>query len=525
MYDVLLVDNEAVILNGLSKSIDWDSVDCKVAATARDGREAIGLLLKQHFDIVISDIRMPEMDGLELSEWISKNMPSVKVIILTGYPDFDYAKKAIDFRVLDFVLKPTNEEHLFAALDKAKRLIADENEQKQVRKTLENETEKSQQLKQSLLLNDLVYNPKISLSKVRQQINDLGIDLSSFYVMRVGIEKKTDISDYSELVVQAQEILTKKFGSCWHLDFVLKADRFFYAVLSGAAECLPQDICKNAVEQVSKHTDFFITIGISRLHTNPIQMQTAVHEADNAQMFAEYNVQVAVMSIARVPELTEEAAKFISNELRLLESAIEHQSRIYVEKSSKKLFQYIRMQHIPFSSVQKLCAIIWSYCNGLLLDYNFLDATSDAKMVLTDQLSFDNSIDETEKQINARISYVLDCMEDSPANIDNIVHTVKNYIDQNYRMELSLELLATKVHLSGSYLSRLFKNEVGQNLSAYIQHVRIENAKVLLSSTMMRTYEVAEAVGIGDPVYFSKMFKKATGQKPKDYRASARSSD
>lgn len=525
MYDVLLVDNETVILNGLSKSIDWGSVDCRVAATARDGREAIAFLQKRHFDIVISDIKMPEMDGLELSEWISENLPSVKVIILTGYPDFDYAKRAIDFRVVDFVLKPTNEEHLFAALDKAKKMIVDENEQKQVRKTLENETEKSQQLKRSLLINDLVHNPKISNSKVRQQVSDLGIDLSSFFVMRVGVYKKPELADYSESVAQAQEILAKNFGSCWQLDFVLKADRFFYAILSGAADCLPLDLCKNTVEQVAKHTDFFITVGISRLHTNPLQMQTAVQEADSAQMFAEYNPQVAVMSISRVPELTEEAAAFISNELRLLESSIEHQSRVYVEKSCRKLFQYIRVQHIPFSSVQKLCAIIWSYCNGLLLDYNFLDATSDEKMVLTDQLSFDNSIDVTEKQIIARIEYVLDCMENSSANIDSIVHTVKNYIDQNYQMELSLELLANKVHLSGSYLSRLFKNEVGQNLSAYIQNVRIENAKVLLSSTMMRTYEVAEAVGIGDPVYFSKMFKKATGQKPKDYRANAKLSE
>lgn len=525
MYDILLVDNEPVILKGLTRSIDWGSADCRVSATARDGREAVNLMLKQHFDIVISDIRMPEMDGLELSEWICINMPSVKVIILTGYPDFDYAKRAIDFRVVDFVLKPTNEEYLFTALDKAKRIIADENEQKQVRKTLENETEKSLQLKRSLLLNDLVYNPKILSSKVLQQINDLGIDLSAFYVMRVGVYKKPELADYSESVVQAQEVLSRNFGSCWHLDFVLKGDRFFYAILSGAAECLPEDLCKNAVEQVSKHTDFFITVGISRLHTDPLQMQTAVHEADNAQMFAEYNEQVAVMNIARVPELTEEASKYISDELRLLESAIEHQSRTYVEKSCKKLFQYIRVQHIPFSSVQKLSAIIWSYCNGLLLDHNYLDATSDADMVLTDQLSFDDSIDETEKQINARIAYVLNCMEDSPANIDSIVHTVKNYIDQNYRMELSLELLASRVHLSASYLSRLFKNEVGQNLSAYIQNVRIENAKVLLRSTMMKTYEVAEAVGIGDPVYFSKMFKKATGVKPKDFRSNSKSSE
>ncbi len=524
MFDVLLVDNEAVILDGLIKSVDWGSVDCRVTASARDGSEAIDLMRKQHFDIVISDIRMPEMDGLALAEWISENKPSVKTIVLTGFPDFDYAKKAIDFRVVDFVIKPTNEENLFIALEKAKKMIVNEHEQMEVRKTLLTETQKSEKLKRSLLLNDLIYNPKVLSPKVMHQISDFGIDLSAYYVIRVGVYKQPEPIDYSDLISQAQEFLTDNFAEN-HLDFVQKSDRFFYAILAGAKELQLEDRCRKAVDAISKHTDFFVTVGISHQFNDPMQIQAAVKEADNAQMFAEYNDQVAVMNIARVPDLTEDAANFLSNELRLLESAIEHQSRSYVEKSSRKIFQYIRMEHIPFSSVQKLCAIIWSYCNGLLIDLNFGDASSEDPMILTDQLSFDDSIDETEKQINSRIYFVLDCMAGGLSNIDSLVHVVKNYVDQNFQEELSLELLASKVHLSASYLSRLFKREIGLNLSTYIQNVRIEEAKILLRSTMMKTYEVAEAVGIGDPVYFSKMFKKATGFKPKEYRANERGGD
>ena len=114
---------------------------------------------------------------------------------------------------------------------------------------------------------------------------------------------------------------------------------------------------------------------------------------------------------------------------------------------------------------------------------------------------------------------MLDRICTNATGLDDLVFRVKQYIDQNYASALSLEGLASYVHLSSSYLSKLFKRELGQNISSYIQHVRIERAKVLLRTTSKKTYEIAEAVGIPDPVYFSKIFKRATGQKPKDFRA------
>ena len=101
---------------------------------------------------------------------------------------------------------------------------------------------------------------------------------------------------------------------------------------------------------------------------------------------------------------------------------------------------------------------------------------------------------------------------------DDLIKAIQHYIQQHYMEELTLESLADKVHLSPSYLSKLFKRETGENLSIYIQNVRIQQAKILLCTTDLKTYEVAERVGISDPVYFSRTFKKVTGMKPKDFR-------
>ena len=106
----------------------------------------------------------------------------------------------------------------------------------------------------------------------------------------------------------------------------------------------------------------------------------------------------------------------------------------------------------------------------------------------------------------------------TPGNIDSIIYEVKQYIDENYSASLSLDALAAQVHLSPSYFSKLFKREMGENLSTYILHTRIERARFLLRTTDKKAYEIAEAVGIYDPVYFSKIFKKVTGMKPKEYR-------
>ena len=112
----------------------------------------------------------------------------------------------------------------------------------------------------------------------------------------------------------------------------------------------------------------------------------------------------------------------------------------------------------------------------------------------------------------------MNCIGRTQENIDSIIYEVKQYIDQNYSSSLSLDSLAAQVHLSPSYFSKLFKREMGENLSTYIQNTRIERAKILLRTTDKKAYEIAEEVGIYDPVYFSKIFKKATGLKPREYR-------
>lgn len=510
MYNVLLVDNEPAILNALSHAIDWAAHDCHILNIARDGREAMLQFAQEAPDIVISDIRMPEVDGLELARWISENHPACKVIILTGFPDFSYAQQAINYRVVDFVLKPTSEDSLLAALDKAKQRLAED----QVRKT----DKQADVLACELFLHQLIFDPVQSLLYTMERTNALGLDLSSCYVLRFGLDDIHTEADRIAFQSEVREMWRQAMGE-HTIYFIPRGERFCYIILCAPVGFDPTEACHQVVQTVQQTTDFQITVGISAHHHSPLELSDAAREADHAQQLAEYSPQMPVISYGQLPVLSDLHASRITEELRTIQSALENRNRGAVISGLDRLFAYLRREAIPFPSVRRIAVILYECGQGLLISYNLEILLTDASLASERALLDSGAIDEIEQLLRGYLTAVLDRICMNATDLDDLVFRVKQYIDQNYAGELSLEGLADYVHLSASYLSKLFKREVGQNISGYIQQVRIERAKVLLRTTAMKTYEIAEAVGIPDPVYFSKLFKKATGQKPKDFRS------
>ena len=174
-YTVMLVDNEAIIPRGLMCLIDWKAHNCCVRAIANDGVDAVHQIQESPPDILITDIRMPEMDGLQLCGWVREHYPGIQMILLTGFPDFEYAQQAIQCGVTDFVLKPTTEKALSAAVDKACQRL-----QKESR------VQKSLLLEQQALLGELIFQSRHSLLYILNKLNDLHIVLPSYYVLSLG---------------------------------------------------------------------------------------------------------------------------------------------------------------------------------------------------------------------------------------------------------------------------------------------------------------------------------------------------
>lgn len=179
----------------------------------------------------------------------------------------------------------------------------------------------------------------------------------------------------------------------------------------------------------------------------------------------------------------------------------------------------MRENKLPVDTVRSVCLNIHQFCISLLFQPDaaqHLSASQDLPMLK--RLIEGGSLLQLEKDMQEFVCHILAQTGGNADDGADAVHTVQNYVRQHYAEDLSLESLAGIVYLSPAYLSRLFKRETGETLSAYVQNIRIEQAKTLLRTTSLKTYEVAERVGIPDPVYFSRIFKKVTGSKPRDFR-------
>ncbi len=432
MYSVMLVDNEPIIPKGLMKLIDWRSCDCQISAVARDGIDAVRQIREQAPDILITDIRMPEMDGLQLCAWVREHCPRTQIILLTGFPDFEYAQQAIQYQVAAFVLKPTTEDALTEALSKACRLLEKDGSAAAEQRNL--------LLEQQLLLGEMIFHNRHSLLYTLTRLNALHIQLDNYYVLSMHVLSREETGDVCAMLQEAQRILCA---------------------------------------------------------------------------FTLYSSQPSVMRSEDLPKFSENTAKDLLERLRLVESALENRSRDAAAKNLEELFTCMHQAKIPFSGMQQIGRLLHSFCTSLLLSHNL----SDGSLPEDYAALHCETPAELETELRTVVRETLLRVGRTPDNIDSIIYEVKQYIDENYSMNLSLDLLAAQVHLSPSYFSKLFKREMGENFSTYILNTRIEQAKLLLRTTDKKAYEIAEAVGIYDPVYFSEIFKKVTGVKPKEYRS------
>lgn len=521
MLKVMLVDNEAAIRKGLAHGIRWESLGCTVVAQAEDGEDALAQIPRVQPDIVISDIRMPGMDGLTLAGELYRRWPHIKTIILIGFPDFAYAQKAIAYQVVDFVLKPTSVEQLTAAIEKARVQIQEEQTHQKLRSELATRSEENLSLQQDMLLRDLIHQVRLSTLYVYSCMAQLRMDLRNYYVLSMTVIPPEGEEEVNCLpfLQDAQSILRDSISD-YKIWFIAEGDQACYAVLQAPEIQDLSALCGEAVDAAESIPRYHIAIGISLHHTDPLTLAGAAEEAEQARQFADYaHPEQPVISYANIPTVDQEAMAEIIQVLRQIKIAVEHGKPDIAQKSLQALFRRIHMKKLPAREVRSIYISVYNFCSTQFF-WNRDAESIFSSLPALQALLQSGSIRELEEYLCTFVELLYQQRNYRLESSDDLIKAVQRHIQQHYMEELTLESLADRVHLSPSYLSKLFKRETGENLSIYIQNVRIQQAKLLLRTTNLKTYEVAERVGIPDPVYFSRTFKKVTGMKPKDFRHS-----
>lgn len=535
MFKVMIIDDETIIRTGIKNIINWKQFECKICAEASDGEEGAALIKQHSPDIIITDIRMPGIDGLKMINEIKDLVPNCRIIVLTGYRDFDYVQEAIKLGVFDFVLKPTKIEELTAVIDRAvnelKALKSKEEEFSKLKKLFE---QNIPVLKEKFLY-DLIYEIYPSSEDVLSRADLLGIDLFPFLllVVEIDVDENAKISQYDRNLYQFGIINTfmDVFSDSFKVTNIPLNDVAvaFILEIKGSVDYLTliNNKCDYLQELLTNCFGITVTIAVSSEGREIMQLSEKYRECMEAlerKFYIGNNTVIYHEDIKGFFKYVDYSP--LEKNQKLLLEGIKTGNEGIVSQKLEDIFEYINNNdHIDMNYLRNYYWNIITYINNIRL--SVAQASNDRSVEGINIISVHNIISESQsvQELNELVREVCRSITAKINNYNNksiklVLRKAINYIQKHYKEQITLNIVAEHVYVSTSYLSRMFKKELGINFIDYLNGLRIEKAKELLMDPKYKTYEVAEKVGINDAHYFSRLFKKYVGISPTEFKDS-----
>ena len=522
-YKVFFVEDEVVTREGIRDSVAWQASGFEFCGEAADGEIALPLLRTTRPDVLITDIKMPFMDGLQLSKIVREHMPWIKIIILSGHDEFEYAQEAINLGVTDYLLKPVTVQKLQTALQKLALQLDQERKEQDDLKNLQAQVEENRSILRERLLFKLVVGV-ISPTDAIEKGQSLGLDLIARYylvlVLKIELGDRSEQFDYDEYQ-RAQKIfveLTEKNPDV----FLLKKDfEDIILIMKGSTpEYLEEerDLLLNEIRQTIGKTRYKLTTGLGTVQKRIADIRQSFVEA-----LASIQNQVGENRVESSSDV--EQAELLKLDTLVVEN--------YLRCGTKDGFdEFFNTYILPVSEA--------ALKSNLIKDYIFMDIilataklvnelSGDVDQVMPEMNSIETvlsnikTLEQLRKQSHKILTGALDFRDEfSSHQYKNLIWQAKEYIGQQYANPmLSLNEVASQVNLSASHFSMVFSRETCQTFKEYLTEIRIRKAKELLRTTTLRSADIAYRVGYNDPHYFSSAFKKNTGISPIEFRAQA----
>lgn len=532
MYKVIIVDDEAVVRNGLKNTINWNEHGFELIGDYANGREAWDAVELDKPELVISDISMPFMDGLELAGLISAQFPYIKMIILTGFDEFEYAQQAIRLKVSDFILKPITAREIRALLDRIKAEMDEERQHREDLGRLNNQLMQSLPLLKERFLERLV---AVGLGKTEIEERFAYFNLppaSPLYLVMV-----VDIDDFGDRELNSYEhdveflrfaafdIFQETLERDNVLAFRTREERMVAIVFGQENESLLYEqvfsLAEDVRYRIEKYLKFTVTTGIGRTcllaEQLPVSYKSALSVLDYRFLLGKNRV-LSIMDIEGKPSI---AMPPVLDWDRKLATAVKtgaiQDAHQLIEVGVAELRTSLVAVEACLLQMQKVVLSLMNSIQELVIQEN--EPSFGTQIKLMDVYKF-KTLDEIEVWLKEVVSSIISTIVENRNHLTNTqIHRAVEYIDTNYANEkMSLQDLCRHVLMSTSYFSLVFKQHTGETFIEYLTGVRIGKAKELLHNSTMKLYEIAEQVGYKDPNYFSILFKKHTGITPKDYR-------
>lgn len=524
MYSVFIVDDEHIVLEGLRKKIDWENSRFTFAGEATDGELALSMIHEVKPDILITDIKMPFMDGLELARVLKKIQPWIRIIILSGHDEFDYAKQAISIGVEDYILKPFTHDEIFASLNKVAERLDKERQQIQDISRLKEELESNSVMAKNLFLTEVVLE-KSDAATLMQKAQSLGIDLIARFYKVIVSDLRQNSSDTNSIAKTRARLVSMMNARDATVSFFISPERFViilkgnsdreteedsYSVAEAVEHIVTQNLDCNVISAIGKTVEHLSQLGDSYSDANSLSSMTRFWNKSRIVSSDDVNkTSGGILSLCENDPLVDKLKYAGRNEIDAIVS-----QQMDMVKNNPQTFGVVS----SYLLVDVIMAV------SKLIE----ELGGDVKQVMPEVVrrEFVDKAVVSEEMLASEIKRVLDKVLDfrdskMQGRYGDVILKAKVYIEQNFAsQDTCLNSVAEAVHLSPNHFSTIFSQECGITFIEFLTDVRIENAKKLLRETNMKGSDIAYECGFNDPHYFSFIFKKNTGMSPREYKNS-----
>ncbi len=523
MYSVFIVDDEVIVREGLRKRIDWEHSAFSFAGEAGDGEIALSMIQDIKPDILITDIRMPFMDGLELAREVKKIQPWIKILILSGHDEFDYAKKAISIGVEEYILKPFTPDEILASLTKIADALDKESRESSDISRMKRELESGYNLARDKMLTDLVLGAMDS-SRAMEKAGEFGIKLRSrFYMVSVS---EINSGDDMDKLLEAKSRISSSFGGEGICFFI--SPETLVAIVQGQTAQACEDAAFSFAESVKHEGEKVEGVRIVTAISNPVEhiasISDAFKEASHLLKRCRFTGLSRIVSSNDVGEdaLGSDGGSLVLQENDPLVDRLSYAGESEIDQIVSEYISLLGNNGGSFS-------IIASY---LLVDVIMAVSKvieslgGDVKQVMPEILSrsfVENAVQSQERfigEVKVILRKLLDWRNSrSSGRYSDVILRAKKFIDENYAdPDICLRSVAQEVNFSPNHFSTVFSQDCGMTFIEYLTQVRIAQAKKLLKSTDRKSADIAYEVGFNDPHYFSFIFEKEVSLSPREWR-------
>ena len=534
MLKVFLVEDESVIREGFRDKIPWEQYGFQLVGEAGDGEMALPMIRKLKPDLLITDIKMPFMDGLSLSEIVKEEFPKIKIIIISGYDDFEYARQAIKAGVDQYLLKPITRTTLRGVLLEMKEKIEQGMEQKDYQAQYQDEVQEFEQFSLRRFF-EKILEGKLSVKEIYEEAaaQSLQLTASCYNLLLFSIYEKAEVSsrESRERLIRKQEEVFHYFLR--HPQYILfRFNVSCYGVLIKSEQSQMEELTENSLAHLKKvcapeedHLEWYVAVGteVERLSMLPQCYKDANHYF--AYRFIKPGLHVLSETtlsdcLAGQGEKNIGTVDFMQMDPEIIRDFL-------ARGEDKEIHDFVESYLYNIQNALK-SRMFRSY---VILNIRFA-VVAFLESIGADQAEYLEEIEHAVQMIRSEDSEIFEYfagMLETAMGIRDRINSCQggkmlkkalDYIDDHYDCDtLSLNLVAENIGMSASYLSAIFSQNMQKTFVEYVTEKRIEKAKKLLKQTDKNSGEIAKEVGYKDSHYFSFVFKKLQGCSPREYRA------